>query len=341
MRFPLITAALLLMTATIASAQLASHQSTVMGPERLMQSSPAVVSDKAVAKVNGAVLTDRDLLREMYSIFPYAKQHSGFPKGMESDIRQGALQMIIFEELVYQEAQRKKMSVPPEQINRAVRAFRKQQFDNNQEYEQYLQAECKGSEQVLKQKIRRSLLIEALLKAEVNQKSVVTLAAARAFYEKNPQQFKRRESIHIQTISIIPPQSANASVQKEAKQRAQDALKQAKTAKTYREFGLLAEKLSDDDWHVNMGDRKAQDAAALPPPIVDAVRKMKVGEVSDLLQFGTNYTLFRLQAYTPAGKISFQEARKQLLTDLQKTRANQLQTGLNQRLQKNAKVQIL
>ncbi len=53
---------------------------------------------KPVAKVNGTVLTDRDLLREMYAIFPYAKQHNGFPKAQEAGIRQGALEMIIFEE---------------------------------------------------------------------------------------------------------------------------------------------------------------------------------------------------------------------------------------------------
>ena len=34
------------------------------------QTSPLQVSDKPVARVNGAVLTDRDLLREMYTIFP-------------------------------------------------------------------------------------------------------------------------------------------------------------------------------------------------------------------------------------------------------------------------------
>ena len=30
-------------------------------------------SGKPVARVNGSVLTDRDLLREMYIIFPYAR----------------------------------------------------------------------------------------------------------------------------------------------------------------------------------------------------------------------------------------------------------------------------
>jgi hypothetical protein len=340
MRFHIITAALLTMAVSIGSAQVASHAPTGAGATRLMESQRPDVTDKPVARVNGSVLTDRDLLREMYSIFPYAKQHSGFPKGMEAEIRQGALQMIIFEELVYQEALRRKMEIPAVKINRAATEFRKQ-FTNPGEYQQYLKQECRSSAQVLREKIRRSLLIEALLKTEVNDKSAVSLAAAKAYYDKNPQQFQRPESFHIQTISIIPPQNAKAEIQKEARQRAEEALRQAKAAKNYREFGLLAEKLSDDDWHVNMGDRKPQQAASLPSPIVEAARKMKPGDVSELLQFGPNYTFFRLNAYTPAGKISFEETKKQLRTDLQKTRLNQLRADLDKRLQKGAKLEIL
>ena len=58
----------------------------------------------AVVRVNGAVLTDHDLLREMYAIFPLTRVHNGFPKTMEADIRSGAMQMMVFEKLVYQEA---------------------------------------------------------------------------------------------------------------------------------------------------------------------------------------------------------------------------------------------
>src|SRR5208337_4500806 len=40
-----------------------------------------VPPEKPVARVNGTVLTDHDLLREMYTVFPYARQHNGgFPK---------------------------------------------------------------------------------------------------------------------------------------------------------------------------------------------------------------------------------------------------------------------
>ena len=60
---------------------------------RNSSTAPLQVSDKPVAKVNGAVLTDRDLLREMYTIFPYAQQHrrisqipgSGHPPGRSAD----------------------------------------------------------------------------------------------------------------------------------------------------------------------------------------------------------------------------------------------------------------
>jgi hypothetical protein len=46
---------------------------------------------KPVARVNGAVLTDRDLQREMYTLFPYAAQHNGqVPPEMEPQIRKGA-----------------------------------------------------------------------------------------------------------------------------------------------------------------------------------------------------------------------------------------------------------
>ena len=102
--------ALLVVTAT---AQVASHAPSTEGalpPARMMTPQ---VSGKTVARVNGVVLSDRDLVREMFAIFPYAKQHNGFPEKLEPQIRKGALDMIIFEELAYQEAKRRNMTIPP------------------------------------------------------------------------------------------------------------------------------------------------------------------------------------------------------------------------------------
>jgi parvulin-like peptidyl-prolyl isomerase len=298
------------------------------------------VTGKAVVKVNGAELTDRDLLREMFALFPYAKLHGGFPKKEEKEIRQGALQMIIFEELVYQEAVRRKMTIAPARITREEHNF-KGQFASEAEFNSYLKTELGGSEAKLRQMIKRSLLIEAMLKQEVDAKSVVTLAEARSYYEKNPKSFEHGETFTLQTISIIPPDKASAQVVADARKKAEGILAQAKATKNYEQFGLLAEKVSEDDFRVDMGDRKVVKSGNLPPEVVKVAEKMKPGEVSGLIPLGTAWTIIRVNAHTPPGKATFEAAKAELMTDMQKRKYEQLRVGLDKRLHQNAQIQEL
>ncbi len=236
---------------TSAAAASTSYPDAAKAVKSGADASSLVVTGKAVVKVNGTELTDRDLLREMFALFPYAKLHGGFPKKEEAEIRQGALQMIIFEELVYQEALRRKMTIAPARVDREEKNF-KGQFSSQAEFNQYLQTDLGGSEAKLRQQIKRSLLIDAMLKQEVENKAVVSLAEARSYYEKNPKAFEHGETFALQTISIIPPEQASAQVVEDARKRAQSILAQAKATKNYEQFGLLAEKVSEDDYRVNI-----------------------------------------------------------------------------------------
>ena len=115
-------------------------------------------------------------------------------------------------------------------------------------------------------------MIEAFLKTEVEDKSVVSLAEIRAYYDKNPARFHHPESFTFQTISILPPPNATAAQLKEVRTRAENALRQAKTTKTAEEFGLLAEKISDDDYRVMMGQHKPIPVDQLAPQVVKALQ---------------------------------------------------------------------
>jgi hypothetical protein len=64
MKYQLPICGFLAIALTAASAQMASHTPTAITNTASAQTSPLQVSDKPVARVNGAVLTDRDLLRE-------------------------------------------------------------------------------------------------------------------------------------------------------------------------------------------------------------------------------------------------------------------------------------
>ena len=339
MKSHFLTALIIAGTMTQAVAQVASHAPTTGAKTSAFQTTALQPTGKPVARVNGTVLTDKDLLREMYAIFPYAKQHNGFPKAQEAGIRQGALEMIIFEEMVYQEAQRRKMTVSAAKIDQAEAAFR-QQFESPDQFQQYMQMEMHGSRQQLRAQIERSMLIDQLLKQEVDNKSAVTPAQVRAYYDKNSARFQMPESYSFQSISVIPPLKPTPAQAIEAKKKANDALTQAKATKSTQEFGLLAEKISEDDYRVNMGDHKVATADKLPPQIIAAFKAMKPGQVSGLIQIETAYTIVRLNAHTLAHKESFEEVKGELRVELQKEKYEQLRVTLAKELRAKSKIEV-
>jgi len=333
--------AVILMSAVLAVSvpawsQVASHAPTVA-----TTTGNTTVPAQPVARVNGAVLTDRDLQRKIFAIFPYARQHGGnVPKELEPGIRNGALQMIIFEELVFQEAQRRKMTISPARMSRAEDDFRKQ-FSSAEEYRKFIAAECQGSQQTMREKIRRSLLIEQLLKSEVDNKSIVSMVATKAFYEKIPGNFQYPESFAIQTISFLPPEKPTPAQIQEARKRAEETLPKAKATKNYEEFGVLAETVSEDDYRVMMGDHKAVDRSQIAPSVLQALQWMQAGEVSNVIQVENAFTIVRLNKHVPAGKLKFGDVRAKLQKQLQEKKTNQVRADLNKKLQQNAKIEVL
>jgi|SRR5208282_7703 len=318
-----------------------SHTPTAAATQPATSSALVQPTGRPVARVNGTVLTDRDLQREMYSLFPYAAQHNGqVPPELAPGIRQGALKMLVFEELLYQEAVRRQITVPAAKLQKAQADFRAQ-FQSPAAYRQFLNEEFKGSDKALAEKIRRSLLIEAMLKSEVDNKSTVTLAEAKAYYDKNPARFEYPESFAFQTISFLPPDKATPANLKELRKRAEDGLKQAKATNSYEQFGMLAEKISEDDYRVMMGDHRAVERAKLAPEVVQALLATKEGGVTEIIQLEQAYTIVRLNKHIPAGKRTFAEVKDQLQKDLQKRKLEEVRASLDQRLRKTAKVEEL
>ena len=293
---------------------------------------------KVVARVNGAALTDADLQREMLAMFPYARQHGGkIPPSMEATVRVGALQMIEFEELVYQEAQRRKMEINPARLDHAMAEFR-QQFDSEAKFQEFLKAELHGSRKNLRHKIQRSLLIDQLLDLEVTRKSSISDQEIRSYYDKNTAEFHVAERVAIQTISVVLPDDASPKDEANTRRRAEDVLRQAKAAKSYEEFGALAEKASDDEWRVMMGDHGAIEEGKMPAPVAKVAFAMKPGQISDLIRAENSFCIVRLNSHEAAKQLPFEQVRAQIKKNLQARRVDQLRSALNRQLRKTAKV---
>jgi hypothetical protein len=316
-------------------------QTSPAAPASMFKSTTMNPTGKTVARVNGRLLTDHDLLREMMTIFPYARQHGGkFPVSMEADIRRGALDMLEFEELVYQEAARRNLQVPPARLEVAMKAFR-EQFSSQEDFRSYLKAECGGSTAKLRDKIRRSMMIEDLLQVEVSQKAAVRDTDIQAFYQKNPARFVAAESVSVQTISLAIPDNATPQQDASVRQRAEDALRQAKKTKSYEEFGMLAEKISEDDWRVMMGDHQFIARNQMPPEVAKVAFGMKPGQVSELIHAENSWCIVRVNGQKASSQTSYEQVKDSLKKELEAGKVDTLRRTLHQQLRKRARVEEL
>ena len=139
----------------------------------------------------------------------------------------------------------------------------------------------------------------------------------------------------------MPPLKPTAQQAADAQKKAQDALRQAKETKDYQSFGLLAEKISEDDFRVNYGDHKSVAREKLPPQVLKTFVAMKPGQISGLIQIESAYTIVRLNAHTPARKQPFDEVKTDLRSELQKAKYERLRAGLAKQLRAKAKIEVV
>jgi peptidyl-prolyl cis-trans isomerase D len=163
----------------------------------------------------------------------------------------------------------------------------------------------------------------------------------RAAYDRDPARFSVPRKVSIQTISVVIPDDATPEQEKAARHRAEDLLPKAKAARSAEEFGVLAEKNSDDDWRVMMGDHGLIEENKMPSQVSQIAFRMKPGEVSDLVRAENSYCIVRVNANEPARHMSFDEVKAKLHKEMQAQRVEELRGDLNRRLRKTAKVEEL
>jgi parvulin-like peptidyl-prolyl isomerase len=189
-------------------------------------------------------------------------------------------------------------------------------------------------------------MIEEVLKTDVGDKSTVTVAEAREYYNKHPQRFTTPDSYSIQTISILPPKEVDPTKltpqqKADVRKRADAALSQARNAQSYEQFGMLAERISEDDYRVNMGLHKEVKPSDLSPDMLKMLTGMKPGAVSGLIPVESAYTILRLNSHNLASKPSFEQVKKPLIIELQKEKYEKLRASLDKQLRAKAKVEMV
>ena len=328
------------LVAALCGGMTASAQNVPLVSAHRPVATATLAAESQVARVNGAGLSQSNLQHEMRSLFPYTDVHKGRVPGQYSaEVRQKALQQIIFDVLVHQEALRRKLTVSTT-IFADISKQARSRFPSKTAYEAYAAQEY-GSTRGFEKQLRRGILIALLVDREITQKARMTDAQVRQFYTANQKRFQKPESVWVQSISFNFPEKATPAQRAQARQRAESILPKAKATKSFEEFGQLAEKYSEDDWRIMMGDHRWLHRGRLPAAVENAAFRLKKDETSEIIETSEAFVIVRVNGKQATTRIPFSQVSKSLREDLEKAKLLNLRTQFEQQLRSRYKVEEL
>lgn len=295
----------------------------------------AKAARQPVAKVNGTVITQGELDREISHNLPNTQQHQANGaqwKAMERFF----LNRLVDKTLLLQQAERNKVTVSDQDVdkrwNDLVKGFPSQEVLNN-----FLKGK-KITEKQVKADIRDSMRIEALLHKEVISHVSVTDQEVREEFDRHREKYRTPEEIRARHILFRVKADATPAEVAAVRRKAAAVLARIRKGE---DFAKLAKEFSEDGSKVNGGELGYFKRGDMVPAFEKAAFALKVGQVSGLVRSRFGYHIIQVEDRKPARELKFDEVKNHIRENLTRQKANQLFQTYLQGLQKTAKIEIL
>jgi peptidyl-prolyl cis-trans isomerase C len=301
----------------------------------LFQHSEASERGKAVAKVNGTVLTEADLAEVMNRLVPATSFHWTLTPERRAKYRPKALKLLIEEELLYQAAKERGMKVKRSKINDA-RKKTIERLGGKRRFKAALKR-ANLTDREYRKKLERQFLIEKIIKVEVEDKATVSEEEVRAYYEQNKSSYVRPEARRIRHILISVPPNATVEERQRKRQRAEEVLRKLKAGE---DFAKLAWDYSDDPYRVKGGDLGLVHKGRLVPELEKTIFALRVGELSGIIETIYGYHIVKVEEVRKPEQLNFEDVSQRIRRQLKEDKRKRLKEALISELKANAKIEI-
>jgi len=293
---------------------------------------PAQLPD-VLARVNSEGVRRSDFERLLKNV---ELNNGPVPPDRRDEILRKVLDELITYTVLKQEAKARKVTVSDAEVEtqlNSLRASAKTEANFNKEL-----AARKMTIEQLRADARNELAIARMMSDQVASAAPATDAEAKAFYDQNPNRFKRDEAVRASHILIKVDQGADEATKKQARAKIDAILKRAKAGE---DFAALAKENSDDGSASQGGDLNFFPKEQMVPEFSNAAFALKTGEISDVVTSQFGYHIIKVTDRKPAGTVPLQEVNdrvKQFLTEQKKQQ--QAQAFIAQ-LREKAKIEVL
>tara|TARA_B100000686_G_scaffold63883_1_gene68640 strand:+ start:735 stop:1760 length:1026 start_codon:yes stop_codon:yes gene_type:complete len=307
---------------------------------------------EVVARVNGTALYSAQLQTEFISFRLQAQaQGEKITPSEETLIARELLKAVIMKELIAQKALSLNIKITPEKVDLEIKNI-EDKFPSHSAFITALAIQ-RTDIKALKEKIKRTLLEDELIRLEIIPKIKLRDDAARKFYNSNKEKFSKPVLYGVRhiLITIIPSPKKledEASHKKalriakmindEAKLKAEEVLQRIKTGD---DFIKLANKFSEDEASKKEGGMLGHlHPDSTLPEIAAEMVKLNEGETSNIIQSPFGYHIIKLDEIIPSTLIPFEESESDILNILMKREAQGLFKNYLIDLEKNSKIEI-
>jgi parvulin-like peptidyl-prolyl isomerase len=269
-------------------------------------------ADSAViARVNGVPITTAQVNRAVDDRVPRITGHGAISDARREALRSEVVQELIQEELIVQEAKRRKIVVSSAQLDEELAKIRKR-FPDHTQYQLAL-SRAGLSENEVRRGLERHLLVKAAVQQEVADKVTVTEASMRAYYDADPSRFVVPEQVRYRQILIAVDPGGSPAQWDAAKRRAAQL---GELARRGGNFAELAAAHSDDRTTRDAGgDMGWVHRGRLDHDQEDAIFALAPGGVSQPVRTLYGYAIYRVETKQASRALAWNEVNKPRLEE--------------------------
>jgi len=288
-----------------------------------------------LAKVNGAVITQEDLNRELENAKARMEQLGTLKEGISIEEMKGeVLENLIKRELLYQKSKEAGIVIDEATISAKIESV-KERFPGDAEFQSAL-SEKGMSEKDLRLQVNKGLATKQLLDREVIEKITVSEQEIQAYFDENPDFFTQPERYHTRHILVTMEKDWDDAKKAEARKKIEDIKKRLGKGE---DFAVLAREYSDCPSKEKGGDLGYVSRGQMVEPFENALFSMKPGERSGIVETRFGLHLIEVLEIQPPGKVPFDSIKGQIETFLKRQKTEQELELYVDRLKEKAKIE--
>jgi len=288
---------------------------------------------KVRAVVNGTPVYEGEVQIEMQKLLP-GSYHGTMSAEKLAEYEKKALDALVEQELLLQAAVASGVKPDKKQMETEIKAVQKN-YQSKKEYQKAL--EMSGiTEKELAHFIERSRYAPQFKKIEVDDKVKVTDEMVKAHYEQNRTSYLKPRAFKVSHILVKVPPSAPAEEKAKLKEKAEATLKKLKEG---ADFAKVAYAESDDDSAMVGGQLRPFHEGQMEPEFEEAVKKLKAGELSGLVETIYGYHIIKLHELDEQHQVPFEEMKDKIRKNMEEKERKRLMDELMNRLKSKAKIE--